>query len=258
VSKAGQNYVKGYATFFSQHFNDNTNEQYSRAIRAFFNTCVLCGALTANPAASVKPPRSYQKHGKTPVIDVAEVTEILNHITANLSKQSDYRDRAMIATMAYGLFRISAVLRFKVRDYQRRGNDMWLIASEKGGKTHENPVHPKLQLLIDAHIHEANLADKPDAWLFPSSHGKSGKLNERQYRRNSAWEMVNRRAKAAGAHKILGNHSFRATGITTYMQIGGSLKKAQVLAGHAHISTTKLYDCSEDDDKVEEISTLVF
>ena len=37
VAKAGQKYVKGYALFFAQHMNDNTNEMYSRAIRAFFS-----------------------------------------------------------------------------------------------------------------------------------------------------------------------------------------------------------------------------
>lgn len=133
-----------------------------------------------------------------------------------------------------------------------------LPLGQKGGKTHENPVHPKLREMIDAHIEESNLSDKPDAWLFPSSHGKSGRLNDKQYRRNSAWEMVNRRANAAGVHKVLGNHSFRATGITTYMKSGGSLEKAQTLAGHSHISTTKLYDRSEDDDKISEISRLKF
>ena len=94
--------------------------------------------------------------------------------------------------------------------------------------------------------------------MFPSSHGKSGRLNENPYSRNAAWEMVRRRAGAAGVYKSVGNHSFRATGITTFMKSGGALEKAQMLAGHAHISTTKLYDRSEDDDKIAEISRLSF
>ena len=308
VAKAGQKYVKGYALFFAQHMNDNTNDMYSRAIRAFFsyleaiecplqrvtaaqvlayakyrtdkrrkphltlnsirphlsaireffNACVLCGAITANPAAAVKPPSRRLKHGTTPVIDASEVRQILDHITESLDKQTDYRDRAMIATMAYCFFRISAVLSFKVKDYSLRGGVAWLTANEKGGKVHDMPVNDALKPLIDEYITQADLTDKPDAYLFPSSHGKSGKLNERPYSRNAAWEMVRRRASAAGVHKPVGNHSFRATGITTFMNSGGALEKAQMLAGHAHISTTKLYDRSEDDDKVEEISRLSF
>jgi integrase len=38
-------------------------------------------------------------------------------------------------------------------------------------------------------------------------------------------------------------HSFRATGITNYLENGGILEVAQRIAGHADSRTTKLYDC---------------
>lgn len=308
IEKAGENWTQGYAMFFARHMNDNTNEQYSRPLRAFiryiytnkialvdvrashilayakfrtdkrrndhlslnsirphlsalrefFNACIIAGALSANPAAAVKPPARRQTHGTTPVIDASEVRQILDHITDNLSKQTDYRDRAMIAVMAYCFFRISAVVNFKVKDYVMRGGVPWLIAEEKGGKVHDMPVHEALRPIIDEHMAQSDMVGKPDAYLFPSSHGKSGKLNNKPYSRNAAWEMVRRRAAAAGVHKPIGNHSFRATGITTFMNSGGALEKAQMLAGHAHISTTKLYVRSDDDDKVQEIAKLKF
>jgi integrase/recombinase XerD len=37
-------------------------------------------------------------------------------------------------------------------------------------------------------------------------------------------------------------HSFRATGITNYLENGGTLEVAQRIAGHADSRTTKLYD----------------
>ncbi len=42
-----------------------------------------------------------------------------------------------------------------------------------------------------------------------------------------AWRMIRRRAAAAGIHAPIGNHNFRATGITAYLGNGGVLEHAQ-------------------------------
>ena len=49
-------------------------------------------------------------------------------------------------------------------------------------------------------------------------------------------------AAAAGIATRLGNHSFRATGITAYLKNGGTLEKAAQMANHASTRTTQLYD----------------
>lgn len=60
--------------------------------------------------------------------------------------------------------------------------------------------------------------------------------------RVKAWEMVQRRAKAASISSDVCNHTFRATGITTFLQNGGTLENARDMAAHASIRTTQLYD----------------
>jgi hypothetical protein len=54
--------------------------------------------------------------------------------------------------------------------------------------------------------------------------------------------MVPRRAIKAGVVEKIGNHSFRGTGITTYLENEGTLELAQEIANHASPRTTKLYD----------------
>ena len=39
--------------------------------------------------------------------------------------------------------------------------------------------------------------------------------------------MIHRRAAAPGVHALIGNHSFRATGITAGLSNGGALEHAQ-------------------------------
>ena len=68
--------------------------------------------------------------------------------------------------------------------------------------------------------------------------------------------MIRRRAAAAGIETKLGNHSFRATGITVYLQGGGSLEHAQQIAAHESPRTTKLYDRTSDEVTVEEIEKI--
>ena len=72
--------------------------------------------------------------------------------------------------------------------------------------------------------------------------------------RTSVWKLVQTRARSIGLKKRVCSHSFRATGITEYMSAGGSLEIAQRIAGHAQLSTTKIYDRSEDRLTILEIS----
>jgi integrase/recombinase XerD len=78
--------------------------------------------------------------------------------------------------------------------------------------------------------------------LFLSTRGRSRALTNRRMSRQDAWRMIKRRAKQAGVKTEIGNHSFRGTGITSYLENGGSLREAQRMAGHADPRTTRLYD----------------
>jgi integrase/recombinase XerD len=69
--------------------------------------------------------------------------------------------------------------------------------------------------------------------------------------------MVKRRARAAGVSERIGCHTFRATGITVYLQNGGSLEAAQRMAAHESIKTTKLYDRTHEQITLDEVERIV-
>jgi len=56
--------------------------------------------------------------------------------------------------------------------------------------------------------------------------------------RVDAWRSVQRRAAVARLIVHVGNHSFRATGITAYLNAGGTLEKCQAMAAHKSPRTT--------------------
>ncbi len=226
---------------------------YLSAIRMFLDYCVVEGLLAVNPAKAVKLPRYSSHTGKTPVIVPSQVRDILD--TIPLKTQADYRDRALIGTMVFSFFRISAALSLRVKDYEMRGAERWIIGQEKGSKRHEMPVHPTLETMLDEYLAFAELKDAK-APLFQSGTPRGGKLTGRPFDRTSAWRMVRRRAKAAGVHREIGNHSFRATGITTYLNAGGTLEDARIMANHSNSTTTKLYDRTDDIVKVREVNRI--
>jgi integrase len=74
--------------------------------------------------------------------------------------------------------------------------------------------------------------------------------------RNDAFRMIKRRAKAAGLPERICCHTFRATGITAYLENGGTIENAQAIAGHESPRTTKLYDRTSDELTLDEIERI--
>jgi integrase len=83
-------------------------------------------------------------------------------------------------------------------------------------------------------------------------------LTEKGLSRVDAFRIVQRRAKDAGLLGHICNHSFRATGITVYLENGGALETAAHIAAHESPRTTKLYDRTADNITLEEIERIRF
>ena len=122
------------------------------------------------------------------------------------------------------------------------------------------PFHDPLEPLAEAlhaYIAAAGIGEDKKGWLFRTSRGHQGiTLGEKPMTQTDAWRMVRKRALAAGIMAPIGNHSFRATGITAYLSNGGTLEHAQAMAAHESPRTTKLYDRTKErltQDEVERI-----
>ena len=166
------------------------------------------------------------------------------------------RDRALIGVMIYSFARIGAVVAMKVEDYYPAGKRWWLRLHEKGGKRHEMPAHHKLEQFLDEYLVAAGIRDGSKAPLFRSAAGRTGMLTDRPMHRVDAYQMVRRRTAEAGFNGKLGCHVFRATGITAYLEAGGTLENAQAMAAHESPRTTKLYDRTRDEITLDEVERI--
>lgn len=294
VSRGGQRVFERYLLFFAGHIrNTNTRAAYLTAVIKFFGWCEthrisdlgqiqrlhvaayveqlthLHSAPTVkqnlaalrmffsylqvpqdNPTEGVRGPKHSARVGKTPVLSAEQARHLLNSIPAD--SLAGLRDRALIALMIYSFARVSAVVGMEFDDYYLHGTRRWIRLREKGGKEHTVPVHHRAEEYVDAYIATANISGGPlfRTLLCPLS------VTQNRLNRLSAWEMVKRRAKLAGLPEGTTSHSCRATGITVYLQNGGTIENARNIAAHASIKTTQMYDRRGDAVTLEEINRI--
>ena len=261
-------HVAGFVKELQSGFAPPTVKQHLAALRMLFDWLVTGHIADGNPAHAVRGPKYVVKKGKTPVLTAEEARELLDSIgivrkvrQAGQPEAAEpdlvgLRDRALIGVMVYSFARIHAVLSMKVRDYFVQGRRGWVRLHEKGGKEHELPCHHNLEQYLDAYIAAAGIAGDPYGLLFRTAAGKTGLLTGHPMWQQDAYRMIQRRARAAGIQTRIGNHTFRATGITAYLRNAGKLEYAQTMANHSSPRTTKLYDRREEEISLDEVERI--
>ncbi len=230
-----------------------TVKQHLAAIRVLFDWLVTGQVVASNPAISVRGPKYVLKKGLTPVLTSGEARHLLNSI--DTTTIIGLRDRALIAVMAFSFARISATLGMRVKDYYSQMGHGWFRLHEKGGKLHLVPAHPKAECYLNAYLAAAGIADDKTGPLFRSV-DRHRQLTGRPMAAIGALKMIKRRARAASLPETIGCHTFRATGITAYLEGGGTIEGAQAIAAHESPRTTKLYDRRGDMVKLEEVERI--
>ena len=245
-----------------------TVKQHLAAIRMLFDWLVVGQVIAINPAHAVRGPKHVVKLGKTPVLTeeqarhLLESIKIVKKVTLPDGSEAEVpwlvglRDRALIGVMVYTFSRISAAVAMEVEDYFSNGKRWWVRLQEKGGKRHEMPAHHKLEQFLDEYLDAAGIGDRDKTPLFRSTSGRTGTLTDRPMHRVDAYQMVRRRTAEAALKGKLGCHVFRATGITAYLEAGGTLENAQAMAAHESPRTTKLYDRTGDEITLDEVERI--
>jgi integrase/recombinase XerD len=248
-------HVASYIELFGREVSAPTVKQHLAAIRSLFDWLASGGVLPFNPASAVRGPKHVVKRGKTPVLAPEEARQLLDAI--DVSTPAGLRDRALIGVMVYSFARIGAALAMNVEDVYVQRCRLWVRLHEKGGKRHEMPCHHNLEAYLHAYIDGCGLGEDPKGFLFRTIGRGTGKLTKTPLPQANAYAMIRRRAEAAEIETKIGNHTFRATGITAYLKNGGTLKKAAAMANHASTRTTQLYDCRLDEMSLDEVERVL-
>jgi site-specific recombinase XerD len=197
-----------------------TIKQKLAAVRMLYDFLVVRQITPSNPAHSVRGPKYVVKKGKTPVWSREDAKTLLESIPKD--SVSGLRDLALIAAMFYSFARV--------------------------------PVHHLLEQILNEYVEAAGLRSGQP--LFQSVNSAGTAVTGRAVNRYNAWAAIRKRAKAAGFLTPVGCHTWRATGITIYLENDGRLEHAQQMAGHESPRTTKLYDRTNDEITLSEVERI--
>ncbi|GMQ82684.1 MAG: tyrosine-type recombinase/integrase [Rhodothermia bacterium] len=215
-----------------------SKQQYVSALRMLFGFLAEKGILSVNPALDVKPPKFSAREGTTRALSPVQVRTLIDSI--DTGTVVGLRDRALIGLMLYTVARIGAASRMLVRDYYEE-DETWICRlHEKAGKLHQVPANHVLQGYIHEYLDAADIWEMKSSPLFRSMRHKQ--MSALRLLERDALDMIKRHAKRAGLPDWIGNHVCRATGITRFLEAGGSLEEAANLANHADMRTTRIYD----------------
>lgn len=231
-----------------------TVKQHLAGIRMLFDWLVIGQVVKFNPAAAVRGPRHSYRKGKTPVLSAEDARTLFDSI--DVSHVVGKRDRALMALMVFSFARVGAVTGMTVEDYYQNGKRWWVRLHEKGGKFHEMPVHHTAEEYLDAYLTAAGIASERKSPLFRTTKGRTRVLTVNGMTRTDALMVVKRRVAEAGLSARVCNHSFRATGITNYLENGGQLEIAAQMAAHESTRTTGLYDRRTDLINLDEVERI--
>ena len=129
---------------------------------------------------------------------------------------TELRDRALIGVMVYTFARVNAVIGMKVKDYFTQGRRGWVhLPQRRAARSTKDDAQHTLEKFLDEYITAAGIKDDADGPLRTASHKTKGPRGATaMWQHQGRCNPIQRRAKAAGIKTKIGNHTFRATGIT--------------------------------------------
>ncbi|MBL4790901.1 MAG: tyrosine-type recombinase/integrase [Kordiimonadaceae bacterium] len=255
--------IAAWARSLEQKLAVATVQQRLAAVKSLFNWFVRHQILSVSPAATVKVKSERLRHGKTKVLSSADARRLLDTIQIEKTKDgasvpihAGLRDRALISLMIYTFARVSAAVQMNVSHVYEKDHRLWVDLQEKGGKHLSIPCHHILEQHLRAYIDVLGEGDPNTSPLFCAM-DKSRQLTSNRLDRTQSWHMVRRRARQAKISADICNHTFRGTGISSYLRNkGGRLEIAQHLAGHSDPKTTQLYDRRDEDISLDEVERI--
>ncbi len=157
--------------------------------------------------------------------------------------------------MVFSFGRVGAVCAMDVRDYYQSGRHRMFRLHEKGGKVHQMPARHSAVDYVEDYLDAADLWNQPQTPLFQAANTRK-QLTGSRLHRTDVFQIIKRRARAAGLPETTCCHTFRATAITTYLLNGREVENARQMVAHQSSQTTRLYDRRADQVTLDEIERI--
>ncbi|MEO1698729.1 MAG: tyrosine-type recombinase/integrase [Planctomycetota bacterium] len=234
------------------------------ALSSLYEHLVEEALVDFNPVGQVKRPRRTTKDrkGRTAPLLQDEARLLLNAppLTRKVRRQGreleeplegdalvrSLRDRALLSLGFQNGLRRSEIAHLTVGSIEVRERLPHLTYIAKGGEEHTVPMNPQAHKRVMDYLEAAGHGDDFDSPLLRptrSNHVEGTDDMNRHLDPDMVDRIVRRWAKEAlGRTRGISAHTMRSTFVTRTLENGCPLERVQNDVGHAHISTTQLYD----------------
>lgn len=151
---------------------------------------------------------------------------------ANYLKERNDRDYILALTGFYSGYRISDILKLKVRDF--RCKDYFFFREQKTGKQTKLLINPILKKAANEYIEDNFLTD--DDFMFKSQKGYNKPIT-----RQRAYTILSGAAKAIGLQGNFGTHTLRKTMGYHYYQQTKDVVTLKMIFNHSSVDVTLIY-----------------
>ncbi|MEO7190804.1 MAG: site-specific tyrosine recombinase XerD [Vicinamibacterales bacterium] len=202
------------------------------AVRSFFRYQRLIGAVAANPADDLHPPRMLA--GLPRFLSLTDVDALL--AAPDVSTPRGLRDRALLEVLYATGLRVSELVGLRITDI--RADQGYLQCVGKGNKQRIVPLGAQAIERVNLYLstgRPALLRRRESPWLFVSGRGSS------PLSRVGFWKLLKTHGRTAGIRAHLSPHVLRHSFATHLLERGADLRSIQAMLGHADLSTTQIY-----------------
>jgi integrase/recombinase XerD len=202
------------------------------ATRTFYRYLVIHGGLDANPADTVRAPRTIRTLPK--FLSSAEVEQLL--AAPDPGTPRGLRDRAMIELLYATGLRVSELVALRPADVNLEDGVLKTVG--KGRKERLVPIGDEAAAWVGRYVREARpalLGRRTSPHLFVNARGGTGLT------RVGFWKVLRGYATPLGLARRLSPHVLRHSFATHLLAHGADLRAIQVMLGHADLSTTQIY-----------------
>ncbi len=216
------------------------------ALSSLFEHLVEQAMVDFNPVQQVKRPGRTKKDrkGKTAPLPQDEARAVLNAPPDNTVR--GLRDRAILSLGFQNGLRRSEIAHLTVGSIEVRDRLPHLTYIAKGGDEHTVPMNPQAHKRVLDYLEAAGHGEEFESpMLRPTraNHVEGTDDMNRHLDPDMVDRIVRRWAKqAVGRTRGISAHTMRSTFVTRTLENGCPLERVQNDVGHAHISTTQLYD----------------
>ena len=216
------------------------------ALSSLYEHLVEQAMIDFNPVQQVKRPGRTKKDrkGKTAPLPQDEARAVLNAPPEDTVR--GLRDRAILSLGFQNGLRRSEIAHLTVGSIEVRDHLPHLTYIAKGGDEHTVPMNPQAHKRVLDYLEAAGHGEEFDSpMLRPTraNHVEGTDDMNRHLDPDMIDRIVRRWAKeAVGRTRGISAHTMRSTFVTRTLENGCPLERVQNDVGHAHISTTQLYD----------------